>query len=367
MKSSGAPVATKLIMGLGGDWEVRQNADGRVISDLCGDGGTAIGTTTALSEVNRWYHFAATFDSANDSYAIYVDGQLELSGTNANNMTQQAAAVLSFGTRTGSTEYWQGALRDVRVYNRRLCPTEIAGLAGFVGNWKLDQTLGTTATDSSPMGSNGTYINGVTLGGAGPKSGETAAQFDGSNDYVDLPDNATDFSNGLTIAAWAQFTSTGTGARIADFGAGGSNLYNFLLSRSTTTSTLEFALHGGTLDAPSASAKRYVAAANAIVLNEWRHYAVTVNSLGVAKLFRNGAEISITGGSTGYPTIGLPVNVVRTTNFLARSNWGTDAYYQGKLWDVRVHSRALCPAEVYDLYNSGATTGVKIIKWVEIQ
>ena len=128
MRSSGAPAGTARIMGLGGDWEIRQINDGRVISDLCGDGGTTIGSTTPLTGIGQWYHFAATFDSSNETYAIYVDGKLETSGTNSVAMNQQAAAVLSFGTRTGSAEYWQGALRDVRVYSRRLHAAEIAEL-----------------------------------------------------------------------------------------------------------------------------------------------------------------------------------------------------------------------------------------------
>src|SRR4029079_10571094 len=101
-----------------------------------------------LTEVGRWYHVAFTFDSTNNTYAIYVDGQLERSGTNPVNMVQQPAAPLSFGTRTGATEYWSGAIRDVRVYNRKLCPTEIQSLYGLLLYLKLDETSGSTASDS---------------------------------------------------------------------------------------------------------------------------------------------------------------------------------------------------------------------------
>ena len=88
-------------------------------------------------------------------------------------------------------------------------------------------------------------------------------------------------------------------------------------------------------------------------MNEWHHYAATVNSAGLAKLYRDGVEISVTAGSSGYPTIGLPNNVTRTTNYIGRSNWGTDAYYQGKMWDVHIYNRCLCPTEVQSLYSAG--------------
>jgi hypothetical protein len=283
-------------------------------------------------------------------------------------MTQQPSGVLSFGTRTGAAEYWQGALRHVRVYSRCLCAKEIAELAGNVGAWKLDEISGITAADSSPAVNNGTYINGPTIGGAGPTTDTKAAQFDGSNDYVNLPANVSDYSNGLTIAAWAYPTATGAWARFVGFG-GGEDQYNFFLSRVGTTSELELGLHGGTLDAPSASAKRYVRASNAIVQNAWHHYAATISSAGVAKVYKDAVELTISSGSTGYPTIGLPVTVTRGSNYIARSSWAVDDYYQGKYWDVRVYSRCLCPAEIQALYDVGASTfqGVKIIKWVEIQ
>jgi hypothetical protein len=370
MKSTGNPAATARIFGLGGDWEVRQSTDGTLSFDLCGDATPNVITTVPLNVSGRWYHVVATFDSATDTYAIYIDGVLDKSGTNSNAMSQQAAGVLSFGTRTGSTEYWQGALRDFRVYSRRLCPSEIATLYGSVGCWKLDQTVGTTATDSSGAGNNGTYVNGVTLGGSGPKSGLVAAQFDGSNDYISLPADSSDFSNGLTIAAWARPTAAGNNGwgwdRFIDWG-NGQDQYNIFLTRVGTTNTLELAILGGTLDAPSASAKRYVRCTNTLELNAWHHYAATVNSAGTAKLYKDGVELSITSGSTGYPNVGLPVNVTRTNNFIVRSNWAADAYYQGKMWDVRVYTRALCPSEIQTLYSSGIFEGVKIIKWVELQ
>jgi hypothetical protein len=361
LRSTGAPATTARILGLGGDWEIRQQTDGRVIADLCGDGGTTVGTTTPLSEAGRWYHFTATFDSSNEAYAIYVDGQLEVSGTNSAAMSQQAANFLSFGTRTGSSEYWSGALRDVRVYSRKLCPSEIAALYGATGYWNLDETSGTTANNAAPSGADGTYVGGVTLGGSGPTGTTIAAQFDGTNDYVSLPTDTADYSKGFTIAAWARPTSAASWARFVDIG-GGSDINNLFLTRYSTTSTMELAIHDGT-----GGAKTYVRASNTIDLNSWHHYAGTVNAAGVAKLYKDGAEISITSGSAGYPNVGLPTNATRNSNFIGRSNWAGDAYYQGKLYDVRIYSRALCPTEILQIYEGTNFTGVQIIEWVEIQ
>jgi hypothetical protein len=111
---------TQRIMGLGGDFEIRQVATGEVNFDINGDTRFVTGALLA----NKWYHIAAMFDDTSDKYALYVNGALYASGTQT--FTPQTSATLSFGTRTGSTEYYNGTLDDVRIYNRRLSLAEIA-------------------------------------------------------------------------------------------------------------------------------------------------------------------------------------------------------------------------------------------------
>jgi hypothetical protein len=194
------------IFGVGGDWEVRQQPDGTLAFDICGEGGTTFVTTRPLNEAGRWYHVAATFNSTDNTFAVYIDGALDLAGTHVVDMVKQPAAVLSFGTRTGATQYWAGALRDFRVYNRRLCATEIAEIAGLAGYWKLNETAGTTVADSSGWGRNGT-VTGTATWAAG-KVGN-ALQLDGAS-YVTIPGLMGSPRN-VTIAAWAQLTAADTG------------------------------------------------------------------------------------------------------------------------------------------------------------
>ncbi len=201
MKSNGNPPAIGRLFGAGPDWEMRQHPDGKIYDDLSADAATII-CTPALNVVGQWYHVAATYNSSTNAYAIYVDGVLTSSGTHFNTIVQQPAGVLSFGTRTGSTEYWQGALREFRVYSRCLCPKEIAELACVPKNWQLDQNSGVTATDSSTLAANGTYVNGVLLNQSGPKGGLVAAQFDGTNDYVSVPTDSRDYNGGFSVAVW---------------------------------------------------------------------------------------------------------------------------------------------------------------------
>jgi len=55
--------------------------------------------------------------------------------------------------------------------------------------YRLGDSSGTTAVDSSGNSQDGTYTGGVTLGASGAIQGDadTAATFDGTDDYVSLP------------------------------------------------------------------------------------------------------------------------------------------------------------------------------------
>lgn len=67
--------------------------------------------------------------------------------------------------------------------------------------WKFDEDSGTVAADSSGNGYDGTYNGGVTLGVAGPLTGETAASFDGTDDYFESTLPFTGLKT-LTVGMW---------------------------------------------------------------------------------------------------------------------------------------------------------------------
>jgi hypothetical protein len=345
MRSTGAPSTTARIMGLGGDWEIRQQPNGTVVSDLCGDGATTIATTTPLTEVGRWYHFAATFDSSNDTYALYVDGQLENAGTNSNNMVQQAAAVLSFGTRTGSAEYWSGALRDVRVYSRKLCPTEIAELYGLVGYWKMDEVSGTTAADSSGLGRNGSVI-GTPAWTAGKL--DNAIQLNGTN-RVEV-NSLLGGPKNVTLAAWANLTGADSG------GADVVSLGDYFAIRLNEGSSSRALFYNGSSWVSASTSQTFAGAG-------WHHFAAVFNDdQDTCKFYVDGTEMASVS-----TTVTIPYGALGTKTVIgAHGNGQSSNDFSGKIDDVRIYNRALCPTDIQTL-GSGAFGGVKIIKWVEIQ
>ncbi|MBI3895534.1 MAG: LamG domain-containing protein [Acidobacteria bacterium] len=84
-------------------------------------------TTTANLDTGKWYHIASVLDRSNNTFKIYLNGDLIL------NVTEPATPVansqsLVFG-RSGSSESkyerWNGAIDEVRIYNRALSQGEI--------------------------------------------------------------------------------------------------------------------------------------------------------------------------------------------------------------------------------------------------
>ena len=84
--------------------------------------------------------------------------------------------------------------------------------------WKLDETSGNTAADSSPNGFSGIYEPGTTQGQAGPITGDpqTATSFDGQSGLVTSASQVSG-PNTFSIEGWFN-TNSNTGGKLIGFG-----------------------------------------------------------------------------------------------------------------------------------------------------
>jgi type II secretory pathway pseudopilin PulG len=136
MKVPGSPASHGRILGLDDTWEIRHVTTGTpdgipygLVFDLGVSGvNTEFVTTVTLDTPDQWYFVAATYDTNNDAYQVYLDGVLHKSGTYPSALAVPADNPLSLGTRTGSSNYFDGILDDVRVYDRVLGAAEIEDL-----------------------------------------------------------------------------------------------------------------------------------------------------------------------------------------------------------------------------------------------
>jgi len=217
--------------------------------------------------------------------------------------------------------------------------------ANLVAHWKFDDGAGSTAQDSSGNGNHGVlngdpqWVNGH-LGGA--------LDLDGNGDYVELPISSLLGSlTNSTFATWVDFSNQG-GAwqRIFDFGI--DTTYNmFLTPRMDTGGVMRFAITISSYnDEDQTTAPRTLPTG-------WHHVAVTLNAdNNVHSLYLDG-ELVAQNTNARYTPSSLGVT---TQNWLGRSQYSADGYFDGRLDDFRIYDRVLSAGHVRDLYNDNPPT-----------
>jgi len=201
--------------------------------------------------------------------------------------------------------------------------------SGLRGHWKLDETSGVLAADSSGYGNNGTLQN---TSGSGWVPGKLLGAWttDGLNDVVSVPDSdSLDVGNTLTIAAWINPRSYAYYGRILTKGSAAGSRFDLALTGS-----------GLTLKTSSDS----VSAAGLIQMNAWQHVAVTYDGARV-RMYVQGIE-KFNAAQT--------LTIVPNTESLFIGNVAAlNRPFDGQLDDVRLYSVALTPAEIQTLAGIG--------------
>lgn len=227
---------------------------------------------------------------------------------------------------------------------------------GPLGYWKLDESSGTSAADSSGNGNNGTLHNMSSPGCWVSGKISNALKFDGSNDYVSLPVGSIIGSlTNCTIALWVYWNgaSSTNWQRVWDFGTG--TTYNmYLTTRNQYSGTPFFAI-----TTASYSAEERTTAPSALTTGVWHHIAVTIDAGNhIHSLYIDGSLVAQnTSGSH------VPSDLGNTTNnWLGQSQYysvNNDPYFYGNLDDLRIYNRVLSAAEMLSLYQwtGGAGSG----------
>ena len=91
-----------------------------------GNPDTTIVSTSAIND-GAWHHCVATRQQATGIMSVYVDGNLQATGTgNKNSLT--ASAKLLFGALASGAGFFNGSLDDVKIFSRNLSSNEVAAL-----------------------------------------------------------------------------------------------------------------------------------------------------------------------------------------------------------------------------------------------
>lgn len=151
-------------------------------------------------------------------------------------------------------------------------------LPSTAGYWKLDETTGTVASDSSGNGLNGTLINGPvwTTGKV-----NNSLKFDGANDEVDLGTPAAlQFTGAMSVAAWVYVDSFASSGRIISKEGGSSSRSWSLYVNSAGNGVFQIAT--------SASASITVQTSDTLPVGEWVHLAGVFEPGTALRIYVNG-------------------------------------------------------------------------------
>ena len=77
-------------------------------------------------EIDVWFHLVSTYDTSDGAMEIYIDGVLDNSNTNAND--DPGSFTLTLGRRTGNTQFYNGTMDELSVWNRTLSADEVRNL-----------------------------------------------------------------------------------------------------------------------------------------------------------------------------------------------------------------------------------------------
>jgi len=220
---------------------------------------------------------------------------------------------------------------DIRLYATapQVATAADPGTSGLVllyameGNVKDTSGKGNDATTSGDPG----YLS--SMAGMGK-----ALQFDGTNDHVILPiGSLLSTLTSSTFTTWVNFSDTG-GAwqRIFDFGM--DNITYMFLTPSTGLGP-RFAIQTATVGEQIVDSRFALGTG-------WHHLAVVIDAASMTlRLYQDGSLVD-----SGATTL-LPKDLGNTTqNWLGRSQYTVDPFFNGYLDDFRIYNRALSESEV---------------------
>lgn len=210
---------------------------------------------------------------------------------------------------------------------------EITGpsTVGLVGRWRLDEGTGTTTSDSSGNGYNGTLVNGAVWSAGRAGGGVT---FDGVNDYIQVgaqPNLVV--SSAMTIGAWIR--STGVGGVIV-----------------CKEGEYEVGIVSGTLQwavANTSPGWSWVNTGWAVPANQWVHIAIVYGN-NEMRTYANG---SLVHTRTVQGVIGDAITA--QNDFRIGGRQAALQYFTGNIDEVHLYNRALTAAEVQNLAGSRTT------------
>jgi uncharacterized membrane protein len=307
---------------------------------------------SASLSAEKWSYITMTYDYSQSNFSLYVNGNL-VNSTIINQIIQTGSATgtdhLYIGSwRTPGNYNFNGTIDEVRIWNRALTQTEIqeemnssrpVHRDGLVAAWSFNELDGWKTFDQHHR------VKG--------KCGD-AMSFDGSNDYVEIPDdNNLDFNNiDFSLELWVKIEGNLGSKQVAimkktpvgDVSDTYTN-YNLYIQSDGCSDPNMIMFQAG-----NGNTNAIVCSSGEINDTNWHHIVVSFSasentvSFFVDGLLDSTKSFTIDPVSNNYPLI-----------IGKHGSVGNDGGYfvNGTIDEVRIYNRTLTADEVYRRYQAG--------------
>ena len=237
--------------------------------------------------------------------------------------------------------YYDGNNNGVPRFDLHPLRWDASGWPAFTNDWSAFYSFRVDARDEL------SEYDGVLNGGAhiAADAGRGAVlRLNGAGAHMTL---AGGVANARTFAAWVKWNGGAAWQRVFDFGVGAAR-YAFLSPRGDN-GRLRFAI------TTSGGGGEQRIESDPLPVGDWTHVAVTLErNRGV--LYRNGIAVATNTAMTLIPS-----DIHATNNYLGRSQYAVDPYFNGDLDSVRVFSRTLSAADVAQIAASDPADPVSLL------
>lgn len=205
-----------------------------------------------------------------------------------------------------------------------------------VSYWQLNETSGTTATDSSDS-NNGTYTGGFTLNQSTTYTLTPAVLFNGTSGYVSVPDATNLHLTDVTMEAWIKTSSTSTEMIISKY-ASSSPFHGWAIGANViTVGKLSITFGAGTWTTGS------------ITINDgiWHYIVGTISSGGVVKSYVDSIlDINTT----------ISQSLSNTANLQIGRDTASANFFNGSIMNGAVYNTSLTQTQVNAHYAAAGGT-----------
>lgn len=290
-------------------------------------GGFASLTTFGKYDNDSWHHVAGIYDGS--TMKLYINGVLDRS-INHSEPIPVTANNFEIGRRDGFAHY-SGLIDEVKIFNRDLSELELKSMIAdfnLSGFWSFEDSSGTTITDSSLYGNNGTLVGDAALGIGYINQGLV---LDGSGDYVKVPSSTQlEMSNALSIVGWFKRSSSGGASTPGVLEKSGE--YRILaLGSAGATSTWRFDIR-----AADDSGWESLTTSSALPTDSWQHIAATYDGT-IMRIYVNGLLDGTRSTTAGIKTGMGELSIGR------RDSLGT---FSGSIDELLIYKSVLSEEEI---------------------